>query len=190
MASFFKRYAPPSRRAIYFARETALHAGATHIDSCHLLCGVLREKSSRADKLFQLSQRFAEETARVRSLTRFPQARNLPLAEDARRIFALTTEEANLQKNYWIDTDHLILGILCDESSAGATMLNRAGLNIGEARMVVSQAGRRRWHELWWWLEEPIPRVIRLALLGFVAALCLFALLADKGCSSLLLPRH
>ena len=69
---------------------------ATHIDSCHLLYGVLMERSSRADKLFQLRQRFAEETARVRSLTQFPQARNLPLAEDARRIFALTTEEANL----------------------------------------------------------------------------------------------
>src|SRR5262249_7938201 len=179
----FKRYAPPGRRAIYFAREVALHAGASHVDSSHILFGVLMEKSSHANELFQLNKRFPQETARLRALNRFPQPRNLPVAEDAKRVFAFTAEEANLLKSYWIDNTHLILGILCNASSPAAMMLNRTGLNITDARKMVSQAGRRRLHELWWWLEEPILRFARMGLLCTLGILALIALLTDKGCS-------
>jgi ATP-dependent Clp protease ATP-binding subunit ClpA len=184
----FKRYTPPSRRAIYYAREAALHAGASDIGSVHILAGLLTDENSRANRLFQLQDRFPEEAARVRVLKKFPEAKDIPLTKDGKRILAYAAEEANDLNDYWIDADHLVLGILRERACAGAAMLNKTGLQIAGARCVVAaQRGSRENYgrvPALWWLEKPITRFGRLAgLLYLVGVVCLIEVLTQRGCA-------
>jgi|SRR5579859_54002 len=183
----FKRYPAPSRRAIFYAREAALHAGATHIDSTHLLSGLMREQTSRANGSFKLDERFPEEAARMRALNRASEQKDIPLAHDGKRVLAYAEEEANNLESYWIDTDHLILGMLRERKCAAAARLEESGLNIAEARKLVQSPSQPR--EIYgpipalWQLSKPITRVGHFAgmfYLLIVALLIMF--LAGKGC--------
>src|SRR5437879_13257699 len=82
--STFQGYTASSRRVIFFAREAALHAGSSHIDSTHILSGLLVEQSTRVNKLFQLSVRFPEETSHIRELGRCRQQTCDCLPKDSR----------------------------------------------------------------------------------------------------------
>jgi ATP-dependent Clp protease ATP-binding subunit ClpA len=144
--SMFQRYATPARRVIFFAREAALHAGASAIDSTHILSGLLVEQSTRVNKVIELSKQFPEEAARMTGLKRFAQPRDIPLSNDGKKIVAGAAAEANRLDDYWIDTDHLMLAILCAESSPGATMLNKAGFRLNEVRNMVAETANSRDH--------------------------------------------
>ena len=185
----FKRFAPPARRAIYFAREAALHAGSGNIDSAHLLSGLLVEQSTRVNQLFHLSERFPEETARLRALTKFPQPRDIPLSKDGKKVVAGAALEANALNDYWIDTDHLMLAILRDGSSTGAAMLTKVGFESSEVRDAISKTpGLQTSYgpvPALWWLEKPITRIGKWAgLLYLLGVLILIRLLAENGCGS------
>lgn len=187
--SMFRRYAPPARRVIFFARESALHGGSSDINSSHILSGLLVEESTRVNKIFQLSERFPEETARMRALVRFPQPRDIPLSEDGKKVVAGAWVEASCLNDYWIDTDHLMLAILCADSSPGAAMLNKVGFRLKEARDTVSKAAGSRDNygpvPALWWLEKPISRVGKTAgLLYLLGVFVLIRVLTEGGCGS------
>jgi len=182
----FNRYPPPSRRAIFYARESALNSGASEIDSTHLLWGLTLEQTSRANGLFKLDQRFPDETARMRALKRAEQ-KDIPLARDGKRILAYAAEEANHLESYWIDTDHLILGILREPECAAAARLEQSGLNIAEARRLVDSQSELR--EIYgpvpvlWQLSKPITSIGRVAGMCYLLIIfLLITLLAGKGC--------
>lgn len=148
MSFMFKRYSPPARRAIFYAREAALSAGATEIDSTHLLCALALEKSSCANRLFKLDERFPEEVAQMRVLKRAAGQKDLPLNRDSKRILAYAAEEANGLDDYWIDTDHLVLGILREHTCAAAAKLDSVGIKIEEGRRAsggILRAARELW---------------------------------------------
>ncbi len=114
----FERYAPSSRRAIFFAREAALHESDSDIDSHHLLLGLLREPN-RANSIFRLSDLLPDDARRQAALPKYPEPHDLALANDAKRILAYAAEEANRLENYWIDAEHLVLGVLRENRSLG-----------------------------------------------------------------------
>ncbi len=187
MSFLFQRYPPPNRRAIFYAREAALHAGSTEIDPIHLLSGLLVEPSTRANLLFRLEERFPEETARMRALKLFPNPQTIPLSHEGKRVLAYAESEANRLDDYWIDTDHLTLGILREISCPAAARLDATGLKIQDARRQVFASSNQR--ETYgtipalWRLSKPITRV------GYVSGMCyvalivlLIKLLAERGC--------
>ena len=184
--SMFQRYATPARRAIFYARESALQAGSSHIDSTHILSGLLVEQSTRVNTIFQLSKRFPEESARMRALKR-SQPRDIPLSQDGKQVVAGAAGEADLLDDYWIDTDHLMLAILCADSSPGAAMLTKVGFRLSEARNMVSGiSGSREDYgptPLLWRLEKRISRVGKVAgFLYLLGILVLIRVLTEGGC--------
>lgn len=58
----------------------------------------------------------------------------------ARRALALAEQEARLLGHDRVGTEHLLLGLLADESSATASALREAGATIAAARRKVSEA--------------------------------------------------
>jgi ATP-dependent Clp protease ATP-binding subunit ClpA len=185
----FRRFAVPTRRAIFFAREAALDAGSGEIDSTHLRSGLLVEQSSRVNQLLQVSSRFQEETARMRALKRFPQPRAVPLSRDSKRIVAGAAAEADRLNEYWVDTDHVLLAILLQGSSPGARALTKAGLQLDEVRAKVSDTATSRENygtpPPMWWLERPVTRMGKVgAFLCLLFVLFLFRLLTENGCGS------
>ena len=72
----------------------------------------------------------------MRAMKRNPE-KNLPLTLDCKRILAYTAEEANRMDDYWIDTDHLVLGILREGKCTAAVRLEASGLALQQARTQV-----------------------------------------------------
>jgi ATP-dependent Clp protease ATP-binding subunit ClpC len=165
----FERYTEESRRAIFFARYSALSSGKAAIDSNHLLLGLVWEKGTRANALFQLRALLPEETSRKTTSVAQSIETGISLSDDSKRALAWTAIEADQLKDYWIDTEHLVLGILREEESSAAAKLRAVGLNLESARKLVadnkSSRPRRR---VSLWRQVIFPRPVGRALRQFL----------------------
>src|SRR5262249_23084161 len=110
----FERYAEPARRAIFYARAVTIIGDASAIDSLHLLTGLMWSDWSRAEVLFRLRDKFPQYCKVVRwsALMATAGPSTFSLTDDAKRILARTAKEADAMNDSWVDTDHLLLGIL------------------------------------------------------------------------------
>jgi len=135
----FQRYTDETKTAIYFAAQLAVVECAAAIDSNYLLRGLLTDSESRANSVFRLCELFPEEAAKQSAL-KSQQANNkceltiketsrqsavkkvapnmIGMGKDGKRILAYTTREANRLRDYWIDSEHLVLGILREGENA------------------------------------------------------------------------
>ena len=59
------------------------------------------------------------------------------LGGDGKRILAYTAREANRLRDYWIETEHLVLGILRERENAAAVKLGVAGLDLERSRQLL-----------------------------------------------------
>lgn len=134
----FERYTEPARRTIFFARAIAVRNGAPMIDSTHLLWGLMWPDTSRAQVLFRLREKFPQYHRYPHSLlvaTRTGQ--DLRLTDEVKRILYYSAKEADAMGDAWVDTDHLLLGILCISNCQIAQQLSAAGLTLENARATV-----------------------------------------------------
>jgi ATP-dependent Clp protease ATP-binding subunit ClpC len=183
----FERYSLPSRRAIFFAREAALRAGSPEIDSMHLISGLTQEKSSSANVLFKLPERFPDKAARIHAIEGTRGKNTIRLTDDCKRILAYTAEEANRMDDYWIDTDHLVLGILREGNCAAAIRLEATGLTINQARAQVACSAQEH-HDygeapVWWWPSSPTTLFGQIAAASYVLLIVLLLMfVTERAC--------
>jgi ATP-dependent Clp protease ATP-binding subunit ClpA len=59
--------------------------------------------------------------------------------KDVAKIFRQTIYEANHMDDYWMDTEHLLLGILLVPGCTAAQYLKRIGLTLEAARGTIQQ---------------------------------------------------
>ena len=182
----FGRYTDQCKRVIFFAQQTALCGRATAIDSGHLLLGLLSEGGTRADALFRLRDLFPEETAKQTNLIKQNSLKGtIPLTVDGKRTVAFTAREANGLRDYWIDTEHLVLGILREGENQAAGRLRAAGLELETARQRVVKNKCSRPPQpnpvLWWVRQQPLGVALSIAfVLGIIAALYLFGFVGGR----------
>jgi ATP-dependent Clp protease ATP-binding subunit ClpA len=202
----FQRYTDETKRAIYFSAQLALYEGAEVINSTFLLRGLLTDDESRANSIFHLSELFPEDAAKQSTLkgqqvdneckltieqtarqSAFKKKNIAPnmiaLGGDGKRILAYTAREANRLRDYWIETEHLVLGILREGENAGAAKLRAVGLNIETARQRVIESKSTRPTRpdpvLWWARKRRGAIGIALVvffLLGVIVAIKLLGL--------------
>jgi ATP-dependent Clp protease ATP-binding subunit ClpC len=179
----FGRYTDRCKRAIFFAQQTALRSGALAIDSNHLLLGLLIEHRSDGD-IFRLRELLPEDAAGQDVIANQPaiKAGDIPLSDDAKRVVAYTAREANRLRDYWIDTEHLVLGILREENNAAASKLREVGLKLEACRQRVGDNKGSRPPRpnpvLWWVRQRPHGVILPVILpavfvLGIIVALYL-----------------
>lgn len=134
----FERYTEKARRVIFFARYEASQFGSPYIETEHLLLGLLREDKA-------LTNRFLRSHASVESIRKQIEAHttirektstsvDLPLSNECKRILAYASEEAELLAHKHLGTEHLLLGILREENSFAAKMLNERGIRVASVR--------------------------------------------------------
>jgi len=197
----FQRYKDEPKRAIYFAAQLALYEGAEVIDSTFLLRGLLTDAESRANSIFRLCQLFPEDAAKQSTLksqqvdntcnltikqtsrrSAFRKKKVAPnmigLGGDGKRILAYTAREANRLQDYWIDTEHLVLGILREGDNAAAGRLRAIGLDLETSRQrVIESKGTRPARPdpvLWWARRRPLGTALAAVfLLGVIVAFVL-----------------
>lgn len=157
----FERYTEPARRAIFFARARALFSEAPEITSVDLLAALLWEDNSRAQTLFHLRDYFPLYTGCPRKVTTLPEGHHgPPLDSDSKQVLAWTASEATINlRDYWIDTEHMLLGILRTPTCTASSYLAMIGLTLRGARKTIRDNKHSRPNygpvPRLWWLYEP-----------------------------------
>src|SRR5262252_3320103 len=112
----FERYTEDARRAVFFSYREALPSGSAYIEPEHLLMGLLHDRRSRVNKLFNLTahrEDFRRHLAVPERRFKAPATVvDLPLSNASKHVLAYAAQEADLLASQSIDTEHLLLGLL------------------------------------------------------------------------------
>ncbi|MFQ5696583.1 MAG: Clp protease N-terminal domain-containing protein, partial [Terriglobia bacterium] len=134
----FERYTEKARRVIFFARYEASQYGSPYIESEHLLLGLLREDKA-------LSNRFLRSHGSLESIRKQIEGRTtirervstsveLPFSEEVKQVLRHAMEQAERMAHKHIGTEHLLLGLLCEEKCFAAEILQERGLRLSTVR--------------------------------------------------------
>jgi ATP-dependent Clp protease ATP-binding subunit ClpC len=156
----FERYTEQARRAIFFARFEAIHQRSNEISTKHLLFGLSWDEDSRAVAVGSLKDKIVELCALMgnphRPSTDVPYNSriDIPLNRNVKMTLAYAAEESNKDQQFWIDTDHLLRGLLRFPNDASSA-LESIPLDLARAR-----AASKR-HRIGF-PPQPIPASIRV----------------------------
>ncbi|HXR97386.1 MAG TPA: ATP-dependent Clp protease ATP-binding subunit [Terriglobales bacterium] len=144
----FERYTEKARRVIFFARYEASQCGSPYIESEHLLLGLLREDKALTNRFLRthasLEAIHKEIESRTVAREKGSTAVDLPLSHECKRILNYAAEEAERLGHKHIGTDHLLLGLLREERSFAAEMLQNRGLRLAQVREELSRSSQER----------------------------------------------
>src|SRR6266487_2979150 len=139
----FERYTEKARRVIFFARYEASQYGSPYIESEHLLLGILREDKALTKRFLRSvsvesirKQIDSQTTVRAKTSTSV----DLPLSDESKRVLAYAAEEAERLGHKHIGTEHLLLGLLREEKSFAAEILQERGLRLSTMREELGRA--------------------------------------------------
>jgi ATP-dependent Clp protease ATP-binding subunit ClpC len=136
----FERYTEKARRVIFFARYEASAFGSPYIETEHILLGVLREDKAFISKVLpSVSFESIRKNVEAHAVARepIPTSVDLPLSNECKRVLAYASEEAERLGHKHIGSEHLLLGLLREEKSFAAAMLDERGVSLKDMRKEV-----------------------------------------------------
>jgi len=184
----FERYTDEAKKAIFFAHVEAVHRNEQSISVRDLLIGLTWESQSVACTIGSLKKNAVELQSSVSvphlPITSLPYMRkaDIPLDGDAKKAVAYAAKEADHDRQYWIDSDHLLRALLRFPNDAANALLS-TGVQLQALRS--ASALHRKEFPL-----PPVPKGARLKtilrkywLRGLIAALLLiiFAYLKSQS---------
>src|SRR5215469_6624777 len=126
----FERFTDKARRVVVLAQEEARRLGHNYIGTEHVLLGLVREEdgyAARALDSLGVSLEAARDRVEADAGRGSGQSGHIPFTPEAKRSLELSLREAlQLGENY-IDTEHILLGLVRDPSSPGARILAELG---------------------------------------------------------------
>jgi hypothetical protein len=160
--SVFARFTAATRRATDFAWQEAVRRGESEISVADLLAGLSFEENTRAERVGSLKANAfylrwlvglpALPAIELETITAEIPAEGTKIADrfadfnlEAKRALAFAVLEADRDRNYWIDSDHLLRGILRFPNKAHFALL-KIEVNLHSAR-IASRVDR--------WENEP-----------------------------------
>src|SRR5690349_9094058 len=137
----FERYTEKARRVIFFARYEASQFGSPYIETEHLLLGIIREDKGLAMRFLRSGA--ASIRTQVESQTIFREkistSVDLPLSNESKRVLAYAAEEGERLSHKHIGCEHLLLGLLREEGSFAAQLLNNRGIRMSAVREQITR---------------------------------------------------
>ncbi|MGB8476193.1 MAG: SgcJ/EcaC family oxidoreductase [Candidatus Acidiferrum sp.] len=143
----FERYTEKARRVIFFARYEASQYGSPYIAAEHLLLGLLREDHALAVKF--LHDRSGAPSiredieSRITRGERISTSVEVPLNPESKRILNMSAEEAERLGAKHVGTEHLLLGILREDTCFAAQLLRDRGLTLDWLREELTHSSAR-----------------------------------------------
>jgi ATP-dependent Clp protease ATP-binding subunit ClpC len=140
----FERYTENARRVIFFARYEASQFGSPYIETEHILLGLLREDKAltrrflRGQEKVDSMRKQIEEATVVRE--KVSTSVDLPLSHECKQVLIYAAEESERLAHQHIGTEHLLLGLLRQERSFAAQLLNEQGVRLSRVREELVQA--------------------------------------------------
>ena len=130
----FERYTQEARRAIFFARYEAGNYGSHHIETEHLLLGLLREGAVAKwfpGKFNVGSEIRSEIEKRITRGDRISTSVEIPLSADCKQVLNLAVETCERLGHRLVEPEHIMIGILRVETSLAAQILIARGVKPG-----------------------------------------------------------
>lgn len=145
----FERYTEKARRVIFFARYEASNYGSPCIETEHLLLGLLREDHALANRLAKEHnvepEIRTEIERRITRRERFSTSVEVPLSDECERVLKFAADAAAKLGHRWVETEHLLLGILRIDTSLAAQILISRGLKLEPIQEHVAKAPGARY---------------------------------------------
>jgi hypothetical protein len=143
----FERYTEKARRTIFFARYEASQFGAQAIEAEHILLGLLRDDKQLAQHIFSTPYSEIEAIRKAIEATdpwreKISASVDLPLSAAAKRVLSYAADESDRLGDRHIGTEHLLLGILREDSSLAARLLAEHGVTAEKVIAAVTDAAR------------------------------------------------
>ncbi|HEV2989265.1 MAG TPA: Clp protease N-terminal domain-containing protein [Candidatus Angelobacter sp.] len=136
----FERYTEKARRTIFFGRFEASQLGSPHIETEHLLLGLLREEKGLARRFLKNAgaiesiRKQIEDAASAGKNPPISTSVDLPLSNECRRVLGYAAEEAERLSHRHIGCEHLLLGLLREEKSFAAEILRQQDISLSGVR--------------------------------------------------------
>lgn len=133
----FERFTEKARRVVFFSRHEASELGSGFIETEHLLLGLLREDASLVSALpdaadaaiqQQISEKYEADRKRIEASV------DLPLSRESKRVLTYASEESERLGHKYIETGHLVLGLLRIEDCLAAKILGKYGMEPEQYR--------------------------------------------------------
>jgi ATP-dependent Clp protease ATP-binding subunit ClpC len=140
----YARFTPRAKRVLELARDIAEQIPNEHVDTVHLLAGMVDEGGNLALKVLE-SLEIEPADLRAELMGSMPpkaaaRVDNPGYAPGAMRALELTAKEAMALGHNYIGCEHILLGVLATEDTIGAQVLNRMGVDARNGRRAVVTA--------------------------------------------------
>jgi ATP-dependent Clp protease ATP-binding subunit ClpC len=135
----FELFTDRARRVILFAREASERLMQTSIDTEHILLGLLRERSGLAAEIF--SRRGIDVTMLMNDVRSVSEKGHnlmikgsLPFSQNGKSVLDFSVEEAKLLENKYVNTEHIMLGLLKEKKGKASMLLSKLGFDLTTLR--------------------------------------------------------
>jgi ATP-dependent Clp protease ATP-binding subunit ClpC len=134
----FERFTETARKGVFFARYEASQTGSAEIDTEHLLLGILRASTVLLAKLFPPVTSL--ESIRQGLYKNRPigehvsESVDMPVSAASKRVLENAVSEADRLKDSEITPEHMLAGLLREESSPAAALLKNYGVTPARLR--------------------------------------------------------
>ena len=140
----YGRFTPRAKRVLDLAQDIAGGIPNEHVDTVHLLVGIVDEGGNLALKVLE-SLEIEPADLRAELMGSMPprtaaQVDSPGYAPGAMRALELTAKEAMSLGHNYIGCEHILLGVLATEDTMGAQVLNRMGVDARNGRRAVVTA--------------------------------------------------
>ncbi|MGH2591949.1 MAG: Clp protease N-terminal domain-containing protein [Anaerolineae bacterium] len=148
MSNKLDRFTERCRRVLTLAQEEAERLNHDYIGTEHLLLGLVREESGVAGRVLRtLNVQPTQVVERVERITgpgrRTPFSK-IDLLQSTRRAIELAVDEARHMGDYYIGTEHLLLGLIRQKREVAIDILNQLGVSADHIRREIARVRRSR----------------------------------------------
>ena len=145
----FEKFTERGRKVIIYAREEAEKRQNDYLGTEHLLLGLLREEDSLPMIIIKKMGLSAEEL-RMEVERNLPTGSNIltfgdiPFTPRAKKVLELAVEEARLLGHSYIGSEHLLIGLIREDSGIAGKILRSLGANLLGVRQLAINLSMRK----------------------------------------------
>jgi dihydroneopterin aldolase len=134
----FERFTKRARKVVVFAQEEARRFGHGYIGTEHILLGLIREEDGlAAHALERLDVTLSRAREQLESIVGYGEDRDLaqaPFTPRSKKVLELGLRESMQLGHNYIDTEHILLGLVREREGVANRMLSNLGVEADEVR--------------------------------------------------------